>query len=552
MKYLNIITKLCITVSVIFIASCSNDFLSVSPNDQLQTADSYQTPKQAEQSITGIYSNLRFLANDEYLYLSEVRSDNAWSNPKTDGLREYSEIATFRAGSDITTFNLVWSEWYKVILDANTAITKIPGITFTTQNTKDQFLGEAYFLRGWAYFELARLFGNVPIIDKPMSVEEVKTIKQSPAIDVYKNMVIPDLSKAESMLPVSSAMITTEGASATVYGRADKIAAKAMLGRIYMTMAGFPINDPASLDSAEIKLKGVIDFSIANSNKYWAADSTEWKKQWISENNNKYSIFAIQYRSGGTGNTSIFNASPALPPTYTAQRIFGNQIYIDKALMYQLSRLNSKGKPDARVYNNTVLTGFAGEKNWPAYSNLLLSVTLPDGTVVNNVFSNSMFYKYTNSIRKRAALGYTANIEAAMKDYNDWPVNYPVIRLEDVQLMYAEVLLNKRSDITGAIDIINKIRARAGADLVSNSLSVSDALLAVKAERRIELCGEGVRWFDLVRWNDWKKAISDKFDSYNTTDVDKSNIKNGNYLYPIPQTQMQVQPGLYVQNPDYN
>jgi hypothetical protein len=540
------------TVAVIFTASCSSDFLNVSPNDQLQKNNTYKTPAQAEQAIVGIYSNLRYLANDEYLYLSEVRSDNAWVNPNTDGLREYSEIGTFRAGSDIVTFNSVWNEWYKVILDANTAIAKIPDITFTTQSTKDQFLGEAYFLRGWAYFELARLFGNIPIIDKPMSTDQVKTIKQSPAIDVYKNIVIPDMSKAEAMLPISSAMKTSIGASATVYGRADKIAAKAMLGRIYMTMAGFPINDPVAQDSAEVKLKGVMDFSIANSNKYWAPDSTAWKKQWISENNNLYSIFAIQYRSGGTGNTAIFDFSPALPPTYTTMRIYGNQIYIDKALMYKMSLLNSNGKPDSRVYNTTILTGYAAETNWPAYSNLTQSLTLPDGTVVDNILTNSMFYKYMNSIQKRAALGYPANIETSMKDYNDWPVNYPVIRLEDVELMYAEVLLNKHSDVAGAIDIVNKIRTRAGADAVSNSLSVSDALLAVKNERQIEFCGEGVRWFDLVRWNDWKKAISDKFDNSGSTFVDKSNIKDGRYLYPIPQTQMQVEPGLYIQNPDYN
>jgi len=106
--------------------------------------------------------------------------------------------------------------------------------------------------------------------------------------------------------------------------------------------------------------------------------------------------------------------------------------------------------------------------------------------------------------------------------------------------------------VAGALGIVNKIRARAGADAVSTSLNASQALLAVKAERRIELCGEGVRWFDLVRWNDWKKAITDKFIDYNTTDVDVSNIKDGRYLYPIPQNQMLVQPGLYVQNPDYN
>ena len=61
---------------------------------------------------------------------------------------------------------------------------------------------------------------------------------------------------------------------------------------------------------------------------------------------------------------------------------------------------------------------------------------------------------------------------------------------------------------------INIIRTRANATLVSTGLSVADALTAVKNERRIEFCGEGIRWFDLVRWNDWKKAITDKFNRY--------------------------------------
>lgn len=548
MKRKNIILNFCLTVGILSITSCSSDFLNVSPNDAIQASDSYKTPKQIDQAITGIYSDLRSISNDEFLMLSEVRSDNAWSNPQTDGLREYSEIGTFRAGSEITTFNAAWCDWYKVIMGANTVLEKIPNITFTNDAIKNQFLGEAYFLRGWAYFELVRMFGNIPIIDKTMIPEEAKTVKQSPAVDVYKNIILPDMTKAESLLPFTASLLNGDGASASGFGRADQMAAKAMLGRIYMTMAGFPINDATAQDKAEIELKYVID----NGNKFWATDSTEWKKQWISENNNRYSIFAIQYRTGNTGNMAIFNFSPALPPSYTSLRIFGNQIYIEKSLMYEFSKLNAAGKPDARVYNTTILTGYNAEKNYVAYSNLFQSLTLANGTVVPNVYSNTMFYKYTNSLRKRAALGYTTNIEKEMKDYNDWPVNYPVIRLEDIQLMYAEILLNKYNNVSGAIAIVNKIRARAGATLVSTTLSTADALLAVKNERRVELCGEGVRWFDLVRWGEWKKAIEDKFDRYPNTNVDKANIKPGRYLCPIPYNQMIVEPGLYVQNPDYN
>jgi hypothetical protein len=554
MKYLKFKHILGVLACSMLFTACSEDILNVTPNDQLLTANLYKTPKQAEQSVIGIYANLRFITNDEFLLMSEVRSDNAWVNPKTDGLREYSEIGTFRANSEITTFNATWCEWYKVILDANTAIQKIPNISFVSETFKNQLLGESYFLRGWAYFELVRLFGNVPLIDQPLSATEVAKIPQSKATDIYEQIILPDMRKAISYLPINKDMKNADNASVADYGRADKIAATAMLGRIYITMSGFPLNNAIARDSAEVKLKAVIDFSTANSNKYWAADSLTWKKQWIADPTlyNKYSIFAIQHRIGNYGNPAVFNFSPALPPTYTNKRIFGNQIYINKSLMYEMTKLNSKGKPDARVYNTTILTGYAAEPNWPAYSNLTQSLTLTDGTTVNNVYTNSMFYKYMNSLKKRAALGYTTDIETPMKDYNDWPVNYPVIRLEDVQLMYAEILLNKSSDVAGAIAIVNKIRTRAGMDALSTTMSATDAMKAVKFERQIELCGEGVRWFDLVRWNEWKAAITAKFNSYNTTDVDVTNIKDGRYLYPIPYNQMIVQPGLYVQNADYN
>ena len=71
--------------------------------------------------------------------------------------------------------------------------------------------------------------------------------------------------------------------------------------------------------------------------KFWAPDSTEWRKQWMPDATyyNKYSIFAIQYRSGGTGNPALFEFSPGLPPTYTGQRIFGNELYLEKSLMYR-------------------------------------------------------------------------------------------------------------------------------------------------------------------------------------------------------------------------
>ncbi|MDH6344251.1 hypothetical protein M2480_003060 [Parabacteroides sp. PFB2-12] len=537
---------------LLFTATSCEDFLSTPPANLLSSEGFYQTPSQSEQGVIGIYGNLRYLADEEYLQLSECRSDNVWAAPITDGLREYSEISTFRAGQDLITCNNAWNHWYKVIYDANVALVKIEGCDFANATMKDQFLGEAYFLRGWAYFELVRLFGNIPIIDSPMSPNEVKETPQSTAKEVYDKIIIPDLTTAKAKLPTSDKLISSTGGSIAKSGRADKMAASAMLARVYMTKAGFPINDNASLALAEAELKSVIDYSESNGNKYWAPNIDEWRKQWMpsSDYYNKYSIFAIQYRAGGTGNTAIFNFSPALPPSYTTLRIFGNSIWVEKTLMYEFDReYNVDGvmQKDLRGHDHSILIGFEEEPNWVPYSNATEEMTLADGSKVD-VLVRTMFYKYLPTKRKLAELGI-AEVEGDMKDYNDWPVNYPVLRYEDILLMYAEILATK--DVAGAMKIVNRIRERAGCAPETASSS-AEALAFVKRERRVELMGEGVRWFDLIRYGEWQTAIVDKFNRYNNQEgTDVNNVKNGRYLYPIPMNQINVNPGLYTQNEGY-
>ncbi|MDR1115408.1 MAG: RagB/SusD family nutrient uptake outer membrane protein [Tannerella sp.] len=539
-------------VSVIFLSltmSCG-DFLATPPVDRLTSDGFYQTPLQSEQGIIGIYADLRYLSDDDFLFMSEFRSDNIWINPQPEGFREYSEISTFRGGSDISTYNNAWNRWYKVIYDANVAINKIVDCDFSSRDAfKNQLLGEAYFLRGWAYFELTRLFGNIPVVDAPMSPNEVLDIKQSPSIEVYDKIIIPDLQKAKDMLPLDENMTNASNSKISGSGRADKIAAQAMLARVYMTKAGYPVNDSSSAMLAKTELKSVIDFSEAHGNKFWAADSIEWQKQWISEYNNKYSIFAIQYRSGGTGNPAIWNVGARVPPSYTSLPVYNakTDICVEKSLMSEFEKIYSNGNRDARGIDHSVLLGYDEEPNWPA--RVPQSEPLEPGSQIV-AYTNSMFYKYLNTTKKRIALGFTDNIETEMKDARDWPVNYPVIRLEDLLLMYAELLANEGL-IKDPLDIVNRIRLRAGCDAVE-ATSSGEVLSYVKRERRVELMGEGIRWFDLVRWNEWKTAITSMFDRYNNpAGAVKSNIRDGRYLYPIPLSQLNVKPGLYIQNGDY-
>lgn len=532
---------------MLFITSC-DDFLTNPPVDRLTSDGFYQTPNQSEQGVIGIYASLRDISRDEFMYMSEFRSDNIWVR-LPDGYRETSEVSNFRAGSDLNYFNSTWNNWYKVIYDSNIAIMKIEALDFGTNTAfKNQLLGEVFFLRGWAYFELARLFGNIPIIDKPMSPREVLNVGQSPAKDVYEKMVVPDMLKAKELLPLDANIQNSTGKNTPGSGRVDKNAAQAMLGRIYMTMAGFPLNDAASKAKAKTELKAIIDYSAANGNKYWAPDSTEWRKQWISEYNNKYSIFAIQYRSGGTGNPAIFETGAKCPPTYTGFQVYNElDVFVEKSIVHEFQKTGSNGKKDARGLGHSILLGYNAEPNWPARAPQY-DVLYPGSPI--QVPTNTMFYKYLNTKIKRTALGFSANIESGMKDYRDWPVNYPVLRFEDIMLMYAELMVDE-GNIPEAMGIVNKIRKRAGCDELSAS-NAADAMKFVKNERRLELFGEGVRWFDLVRWNEWQQTIINMFHAYsNPPGSEDANVKDGRYLFPIPMNQMNVKPGLYQQNQGY-
>ncbi|HAT62593.1 MAG TPA: RagB/SusD family nutrient uptake outer membrane protein [Prevotella sp.] len=538
--------KFFIGISALFLSmtilSCDN-FLDQPPKDLLPSDGFYQTASQAEQGVIGVYSDLRYVSDYEYLMMSECRSDNAWVEPRTNGQRDYSDIGTFRATSSLGTFESTWNAWYKVIYDANVALQKIPKTSFTNADFQKQLLGELHFLRGWAYFELVRLYGNVPMITTPLTPAEANATPQTKGLDIINQLVIPDLQQAQT-LPGRGEILNAQAVPVPSEGRADCVAANAMLARVYMTLAGYPFNDPTAIAKAKICLNTV----LTKKSDYWAPTIEEWRKQWTPAYANKYSIFAIQYRTGGNGNPAIFDFSPALPPSYTTVRIFGNQIYIDKSLRYEFDKVYSSGSKDLRGEEWSILDGYSAEPNFPAYSNTKESVTVDGATTTQYV--NSMFYKFMPSKHKLASLSMTLD-ESSLKDYNDWPVNFPVLRIEDMMLLNSEILIQE-GKIADALDAVNEIRQRAGCDLVPTDVDAATALNYVKRERRIELMGEGVRWFDEVRYGTWKQNTIDKFNRYNNpVGTAISDVSDGRYIYPIPENQMNIKPGTYVQNTGY-
>ena len=160
------------------------------------------------------------------------------------------------------------------------------------------------------------------------------------------------------------------------------------------------------------------------------------------------------------------------------------------------------------------------QRSWGTISTS--SIASDDNPTVDN--DHLVFVKFFENKLKRAELGYT-DMDANVIDRTYWPQNFPILRIEDVMLMYAEVMGNTNEGLR----LVNKIRTRAGLEALPSDISADDFQKAVEDERRYELAGEGTRWHDLVRWNKYVETLQNMFISDDDT-AEKSYTALANHV----------------------
>jgi len=477
------------------LSSCKDDFLDQTPISEIATSDFYQTEGQVGQALVGTYNQLLTFPSIYHVYLSEIRSKNFYT-PLPDAQRDYYEISAFSATPALPTLETAWANSYRLINRANEIIIRIDPITFSTETLKKQYKAEAKFLRAYTYFELVRAFGGVPIIERPLEAAEVLTIPRSSAADVY-NFIIKDLTEAIPDLPASY--------PTSLKGRATTWAARGILAKVYLTMAGYPLQQAGYLNDAKVLLQQIREQE--GKNVFWAPT---YKELFNSNNDNRYYIFEVQYISGGQG---LGNLVPGegLPvdisrsiAEYGAYYVAGepSQDLIDS---YEANDV----RKEATISTSYVNTG-------------------------NRTINRNLFTKFLEPGKD-------------ISSSSDWPINFPILRYADVLLMYAEILNEQAgSPPLEAINILNRIRQRAGLNNI-NPATQEAFREALQQERRHEFAWEGIYWHDLVRtnravpvMNGWLPAV------YNKT-IDQNQL-----IYPIPRSEMLIYPGLYEQNPGYN
>jgi len=465
------------------IIASCNKFIDLTSQTLLPPDKFYKTEADIQQAVNGVYSLLRSNYSDYYL-MNELPSDNTEGRPESEVRMGLWDKLSWTAFTG--NFQNVWINYYNTISQCNLVLSKIDGVTFVKAATKAQYASEMKFIRALMYFELVRSFGDVPLIlDFVSNDAQVFSYLRKPVKEIYAQ-IEKDLQEAEGgVKDVYSA--------AADKGRVTSVAVKALLGKVYLYQKKYP--------QAESKL------SEAVKNKNYGLMANPADVFSIANEYNKEIIFTIQYTRllVGAGEGSHFSNS-FLPEQSKLNSLSNSSFNIGTLDLYRAFKAGDKRRDLIRVFIRNKST---------------------DSASANFYYVTWKFFD---------------NPPSSSDGENNWIV----IRYADVLLLYAEAL-NEQEKSALALEEVNKVRTRAGVRSLAKTLGKEQTRAAIKKERRLELCYEGHRWPDLVRWGDFMDVLSAFSTKYWRGAFTP---KEFNKLFPIPNREIVINPAL-TQNTGY-
>ncbi|GAB3809233.1 RagB/SusD family nutrient uptake outer membrane protein [Spirosoma humi] len=444
------------------LTGCQNDFLTVIPETALSSATFFKTEADFQQAVNGAYVPFRQIYNERAWVLEEMHSDNTYyaRNTLYGAVDPTENVADFAVptANGVTANDNVLQQFrldYVIISRANQVLSMIDGtgITFTSDAVKNNLKGQAQFLRAFAYFDLVRLFGKVPLHLTPVTGREDAALPLSTTDEIYAQI-------EKDAAAASTALL---GKAAQEAGRATSGAAKTLLANLYITQKKW--------GQAETVLRDVV-----SKNEYSLMPDYNDAFSYTSTNkNNAESVFEIQYMEGSAG----YNGNQIyrfLPSPITAAEI---------APIVGTSNPQPTSQESNNIPTPDLIAAYeAGDKR-KAIS--IDTVTLSTSLRANKVYPYIKKYARPHSLN------------------NNTGQNWPVYRYAEVLLFLAEAL-NEQGKTGEAAGHLNKVRARAGL-APTKATAQADMREAIFKERRVELAFENKRWFDLTRTGRVKEII---------------------------------------------
>lgn len=549
-------------------------------------------PASEEEAVMGLYAAYKGLtlldaASTPLLHVMDNITDIGYARPGTN----YTSPITSSLTTDNAMANKPWSAHYKTIARCHLVLDNLEAIRAEMSEANyNQINAELRFIRAYCYSQMIEFYGDVPLVLHSLGLDDSDLPRTSKS--EIEEWILSEMDQIAGNLPVSQ----------SAYGnvRAGSVAAYMLKARVALYAGKYSVAAAAAAKAMELA-EGVyeltpFDKTIEYANKtheegepecanIFGYDGYATSKEWI------WMMEYNQLISGSTHNQGYYMASrlgrgccywgPTQNLIDTFQDIEGNPI--DKSSIYDASNPFANRDPRLDMYcarPHARLMGIQFEPNvefkkvnnyWPVIngeSDKPSSVTNTDATNAYRSFSGYLWRKHTDNS------DYNINSSKGVSD-----LNVGIFRYAELLLIYAEAKIEANEIDASVYEAINKIRRRAKMPDLPNGLNQQALRTALRYERKVELCNDGFRWYDLRRWGiaddvmngyiylnraaePWTKEVLVAIDEnyspvynhsvatkyFNTQEVVYR--ENKDELWPVPQSEMDANKNL-KQNPGY-
>lgn len=424
---------------LVLLYSCESKLDQIPETDKV-SENFYSSEDEIEEAVLAVYATLQFAGNYDYGIpaMGELPGEDAYDEtPANDG-GVYGQLDQYDVIPQNGLIGDIWEDSYMGIQRANIVLNRINGVDFASNTTKESRIGEMHFIRGLLYFNLVRIFGDVPLVTEEVVNPQENFGQERADVQEIYNLIISDALEAIELLPDRTERNKD---------RAFKTAAQTLLGRVYLTLGDYQ-------NAKEL-------FSeVVNSGSHGLLQEVEDVFD-VDNELNREIIFAVQFASGldsnseGTDAYRLFNPTGRKDNNMTGTKGHG----VLKSDFYNLYETKDKRKD---VYVGALSSGIG-------YNNKIAVPT----TEVGDAQSDWVVFRYADVILLLAEieneLGFTGTV-------ND-------------------------TQPGTALGYLNMIRTRAGIGKYSGNTDKSSVFKEIDLQRRKELVWEGHRWFDLLRQN---------------------------------------------------
>jgi hypothetical protein len=508
------IFKLTLIMSMAMLFSCSDDFLNKYPLDKISGGNF-----DPDLVLTGAYAKL--MQNE---ISQEMATFDGITPINYTRFGQWNNLSKGSANSYHGRTARLWNSLYDGIFRTNDFLMNIEGFGGMTDDEKAVYIGEARFLRGYYYHRLVAAFGDVPLVVKPLTIEEARQVVRAPKADVIAQ-ILEDLDYAEDNLDVEPRLV----------GTATQGAAMALKARVHLYESNW--------QGVKAEAQKVMDLNYYNLYQ-GDLDSLNFEKVFDFRNeNNVEVIFDVQYDAPDKGMGNIWQ-------TY----INGKAHQINPGYVRSTPTMFLVNKFERRDGQQPASETDFSNRDYRFYASILYP-----GAIYNGEQDPTGMLSQSNTGMNQRK--YTIeNDQEHLTNRFDSPTNFILIRYADVLLMYAEAQNELVGPDASAYEAVNKVRSRAGLPDLAG-LSQAELRQEIHEERITELAFEGLHLWDMWRWGkagtlEGSMDAQAYVETFQPTGISGQRPQTSvfdpvrDYLWPIPQDEIDNIPTL-TQNPGW-